>query len=257
VLVAPAHDPITRYIARWTLRRADAITSNNAAMADSIVRLGAPAERVHVVTLGADTYFAEAWAQSVNVRGRDTGGSVILSTRAHEPLYNISDIIDAYDLVRRERQDVKMIVAHAGSMTEALRARAAQLGGSFEFAGTVSQNRLRELMRDAEVFVSVPSSDGTSVALLQAMAAGAFPIVSDLATQREWIDEGINGRRVPVHDVAGLARAIVTALDDADLRRRAAESNRAIIADRGTNETQVLKLESVYRAVAQRSKRNS
>ena len=101
-------------------------------------------------------------------------------------------------------------------------------------------------MQDAEVFVSVPSSDGTSVALLQAMAAGAFPIVSDLATQREWIDDGVNGRRVALNDTAGLAKAIVGALGDAGFRRKAAELNRAIVEERGTNETQMLKMERLY-----------
>ena len=194
VLVAPDPDPVTKQIARWTLRRADAITSNNAYMADRIAALGARRERVAIVTLGADAFFGEQWSNSVNVRGReDGGGPVILSTRAHEPLYNIGDIIDAYALVLRERPDTRLFVAHLGSLTEELRARATSVGGSVKFPGTVPRERLRELMQDAEVFVSVPSSDGTSVALLQAMAAGAFPIVSDLATQREWIDDGVNG----------------------------------------------------------------
>ena len=255
VLVAPDVDPVTKQIARWTLARADAITSNNAYMADRIAALGARRDHVAIVTLGADAFFGEQWESSVNVRGReDGGGPVILSTRAHEPLYNIDEVIDAYAVVLRQWPGARLVVAHLGSLTEELREKAARIGGSARFPGTVPRERLRELMHDAEVFVSVPSSDGTSVALLQAMAAGAFPIVSDLATQREWIEDGVNGRRVALHDIAGLATAIGGALGDGEFRRKAAVLNRTIVAERGTNETQMLKMERLYRWLAHRAR---
>jgi len=254
VLVEPGRDPISRWIAKWTLGRADLVTSNNAHMAERVIALGAPRKQVELVVLGTDAYFGERWEESVNVRGRPAAEApVILCTRAHEPLYNIADIIDAHEVVRGKQPEAKLIVAHSGSLTEELRARAASSGGNVEFTGTVDAERLRDLMTDAEVFVSVPSSDGTSVALLQALAAGSFPIVSDLETQREWIDDGVNGLRVPAGEPNVLAEAIIRALEDDDLRRRAAEANRLIVAERGTNETQMAKMERLYMRLARRS----
>jgi glycosyltransferase involved in cell wall biosynthesis len=250
VLVAPEKDPFTKQIARWTLGRADAATSNNVHMGRRMLALGAPRKRLHLVVLGADKFFSDLWQQSVNVEGHTEGGSVILSTRAHEPLYNIGEIVQAVDLARKDSPDARLILAHRGSLTEDLRAQTAQAGNRVHFTGTVPRERLRELMRDAHVFVSVPSSDGTSVALLQAMSAGAFPIVADLPTQREWIEDGVNGRRVPVHNPRALADAITAALGDAPLRHNAAEINRAIVSERGTNETQMLKMEAIYRSLA-------
>ena len=52
----------------------------------------------------------------------------------------------------------------------------------------------------------------------------------------------------------GLANAIVGALGDAACRRKAAELNRAIVAERGTNETQMLKMERLYRWLASRAR---
>jgi glycosyltransferase involved in cell wall biosynthesis len=250
ILVAPRRDPISRQIARWTLRRADLVTSNNRVMADEIVRLGADPSRVQVVTLGADAWFAERWSESVNVAGRRQGGPVVLSTRAHEPLYNIDTIIDAF--AQANTPDARLVVAHSGSLTEQLKSRAAT-DGRIEFVGTVDAERLRDLMTDAEVFVSVPSSDGTSVALLQAMSVGAFPIVADLDTQREWITDGENGILVPPRTVAALADAIALALGAPSLRKAAAERNRAIVAERGTNETQMARMEQLYVRLAGRA----
>lgn len=255
VLVEPRRDPVSRLIAMYVARRADLVTSNNAYMAERIVALGAKRERVHVVTLGADRYDLERADASVNVAPPQQGRQrIVLSTRAHERLYNIGEIIDAYAQVVRSRPDVRLVVAHGGSQTAALQERARGAGGRVEFAGFLDRAAFRDALADAEVFVSVPSSDGTSVALLQAMAAGAFPVVSDLPTQRELIEDaadspGVNGLRVPLHDVRALADRIGRALDDADLRRFAAARNRAIVEERGLNEVQMARMEELYRSL--------
>jgi glycosyltransferase involved in cell wall biosynthesis len=108
-------------------------------------------------------------------------------------------------------------------------------------------------MEQAHVFVSVPSSDATSVALLQAMAVGCFPIVSDLASQQELVEQGTQGLRVPVRDDRALADAIVRALEDAELRRAALERNRAFVEEYGVLETNMARMEAWYYRLAGRT----
>jgi glycosyltransferase involved in cell wall biosynthesis len=252
-LVEPQRDPVSRWIARYTVRQADLVTSNNAHMAKRIGELGALPAKVEVITLGADRYDLGRVDESVNRREPDPGRSpVVISTRAHEPLYNIADVIDAHAIVARARPDVRLVVAHGGSLTESLRTRAARAGAAVDFAGILDRARFRDALADAEIFVSVPSSDATSVALLQAMAAGTFPIVSALPSQDEWIRDGENGLVVPVRDPAALAAAIERALADATLRRNAAEINRWIVEERGLNEKQMARMEELYWRVAGR-----
>lgn len=253
VLVEPQHDPISKLIAKWTLARADLVTSNNAYMADRIIALGAERSKVHVITLGADRFFLERRVESANVRIADLPHApTVLSTRAHEPLYNIGEIIDAYEHVVRTRPSVRLVVAHGGSQSADLSRRAASSAGRVEFVGFVDRTALRDAMTEAHIFVSVPSSDGTSVALLQAMAAGCFPIVADLPTQRELIEDGVNGFRVPLHRPEILAERIERALAQPELRRAAAERNRAIVEDRGLNENEMAKMEALYHTLARR-----
>ena len=253
VLVEPQRDAVSKLIAKWTLGRADLVTSNNAYMADRIVALGAARSNVRVITLGADRFFLERRSESVNVRM--TGlphAPTVLSTRAHEPLYNIGEIIAAYERVVRARPGVRLVVAHGGSQSAELSRRAASSAGRIEFIGFVDHDALGDAMTEAHVFVSVPSSDGTSVALLQAMAAGCFPIVADLPTQRELVEDGVNGFRVPLHRPEILAERIERALAQPELRRAAAERNRAIVEDRGLNENEMSKMEALYQQLAGR-----
>ncbi|HEY8173782.1 MAG TPA: glycosyltransferase, partial [Dehalococcoidia bacterium] len=234
VLVEPQRDPLSKLITRWTLGRADLVTSNNAYMAERITALGTPSAKVHVITLGAERYDLERAADSVNRKPpSEQGAPLIVSTRAQEPLYNINEIIEAFRTVAAKRPDARLVIAHTGSMTARLRAQAEPLGAAVEFTGFLGREALRDLLARATVFVSVPSSDATSVGLLQAMAAGAFPVVSDLPTQRELIDGGVNGFRVPLHQPDVLAARIDDAIADTDLRPRAAEANLRIVEERG------------------------
>ena len=254
VLVEPGRDPVSRRIARWTLRRADLATSNNRYMAQRMVALGADPDRTHVITLGADTYFLEDGERSVNARPAEPGRvPCVISTRAHEPLYNVDEIIDAYGRALRAGVQARLVVLHGGAQTAALRAQAEMAGGNIEFGGYQPREAFRAALHDAEVFVSVPSSDGTSVALLQAMAAGCFPVVSDLATQRELVEDGVNGFRVPPHRPDLLGERIAEALRDERLRRAAVERNREIVRERGLNEREMAKMEALYREVAGRA----
>lgn len=255
VLVEPRRDPVSKRIARWTLRRADLVTSNNAHMASQIVALGADPSKVEVVTLGADRYDLGLSAQSVNVRAPDASRApAVISTRAHEPLYNVGEIIDAYGRTAQRHPGTRLVIAHRGSQSEQLQRRASGMPGRVEFVGFLDRARFRDALAAAEVFVSVPDSDATSVALLQAMAAGCFPIVSDLPSQRELIDDGVNGFRVPPHRPDVLADRIAQALRDHELRARAAAINRRIVEERGLNEVQMAKMEQLYLRLAGRSR---
>jgi L-malate glycosyltransferase len=77
----------------------------------------------------------------------------------------------------------------------------------------------------ARWFVSLPQSDSVSVSVLEAMAHGCIPILSDLPANRELVRDGDNG--LIVHD--GL---VIDTLEGLALRAdEIAIENRAFIAE--------------------------
>lgn len=60
--------------------------------------------------------------------------------------------------------------------------------------------------------------------VLQYLAAGVATVVADEGGPVEWVQDGVNGIRVPPRDVAALTRALRVLADDADRRRRLAEA---------------------------------
>ncbi|HXH22077.1 MAG TPA: glycosyltransferase [Dehalococcoidia bacterium] len=243
--------PAGAAIARYALRRAALVTGNDPALVREAVHLGVPAERAAVIRLGLDRDWLDAPLLSVNA-GRDSSPPTVASTRALEPLYNIDVVLRAFALLRRRLPSARLVVANDGSQRPRLERLAAGLGLGFSvsFIGQASQARLRELLNASHVYVSVPSSDSFPLSTMEAMTAGAFPVVSDLPSQDGWITHGVNGLRVPVRDIDALATSLHLALTDDVLRRGAVEPNRERVRQQGDLERNMLLMERHYYRVA-------
>ena len=75
--------------------------------------------------------------------------------------------------------------------------------------GTLTNAALLEQFTQQDVFVLPTRFEGFPVALVEAMAAGLVPVVSDIPSGvPEVVDPGINGERPPVGDVGAFAAAI-------------------------------------------------
>jgi len=113
----------------------------------------------------------------------------------------------------------------------------------------LSPRALADSYHSAQVMVSPSTHDGTPNSLLEAMACSAFPICGDLESIREWIIHGENGLLVDATNPQGLADAIVWALKDSAMRKRAAKINAQIIAERADYDTNMKRAEGFYQTI--------
>ena len=86
--------------------------------------------------------------------------------------------------------------------------------------GRIAHDEFADALNAGDVFISVPSVDATAVSLLEAMSCGRAVIVSSLASAREWVRDGENGRIVAPGDVDQLTSAMLDYASDADARDR-------------------------------------
>jgi glycosyltransferase involved in cell wall biosynthesis len=108
------------------------------------------------------------------------------------------------------------------------------------------REKMPPLFQLSPIMISLTVHDGIPNVLLEAMACGCFPIVGDLESIREWIEDGKNGLLVSPADPEGVAAAIVRAASDAGLRKGAAGYNRRIIADRAEWQGVMGRVEKFY-----------
>lgn len=258
VLVEAAKSPLNRAIGRFVLRRADLATANNRYMAREMVRrIGAQRAQVQHIVLGVERAFLDLPGESVNTKlpEPDHAPTVISTRSLDSPLYNVDVAVRAMASVRKAAPAARLVVAGEGRLRPQLEGLAERLGlgEAVRFVGSLPREVFRDALAGAEVFVSVPSSDATSVALLQAMGVGCLPIVSDLPSQQELVEHGVTGLRVPVRDEDALADAIVRALEGRELRQAAVERNRRFVEEYGLLEMNMARMEVWYYRLAGRA----
>ncbi|MFP4663732.1 MAG: glycosyltransferase family 4 protein [Bacteroidales bacterium] len=78
------------------------------------------------------------------------------------------------------------------------------------FEGWVSKERMREAYQQADLVVLPSLNEGMSMATLEAMACGAYLLVTNVSRNADLIEEGVNGELIAPSDPVELARAVLT-----------------------------------------------
>lgn len=102
---------------------------------------------------------------------------------------------------------------------------------------------LMAMLGRARVMIATSLSDGTPNVMLEAMAAGALPVMSPIDSIQEWIEDGRNGLLAPALYPDRIAAALRRALTDDELWHAARQVNWQLVnqrADRKRIRPQVL-----------------
>ncbi len=245
-VVCPPGAPMKRVLVRRVLGRADLITSWAPHMSARLVELGAPPERILTCPRGIDL------ARFSPRTTTHDGPLSIISTRGLNRHYRTDVLVEALALVRRQRPEAVLTIAGLGEAEQELRALTDErgVGDAVRFVGAVENDRLADLLRESAFYASAVPTDGVSASLLEAMACGAFPVVTANEANRYWIDDGGNGSLVPKADPRAYADAILSAAGDAGLVSAAARRNREIVEERADIVKNVARILDVYERVA-------
>ena len=243
LLVAGGRDPLQRARARFVLGRADLVLADAANLARAATTLGAPASRVHEVPWGVDL---GRFRPDAN---RDP--ELILSTRMHEPIYDLDTVIAGVAPLMARRPGTRLVVAGDGSLRSAHERLAARRlpAGRYRFVGMQPAPALAEWLGRAGVYLSAARSDSTSISLLEAMAAGALPVVTDIEGNREWVDEGEGARLFSPGAPGALTAAVERALDAPEWAAAARSRNRRVVEERGDRHRNLDRIEALFAAL--------
>lgn len=98
--------------------------------------------------------------------------------------------------------------------------RALNISSRVRFLGYQSQQQVRELLKETDLFVMSSFAEGVPVVLMEAMAAGVPVVATRIAGIPELVRDGQNGLLVEPGDVDDMAKAVGRLLGDAELRNR-------------------------------------
>lgn len=234
----------------WSLRRADLITADAQDVLEEIARYGVAAA-CHEVLWGVDTQRFRPLERALD----DDTRFEVISLRQWEPNYRIDGLLRAFAALRAARPALRtgLTLLGGGSQAASLQALAGELGLSedvLRFVGRVDDAGMVAALQRADVSVSVPASDATSVAMLESMACGLAVVATDLPANRAWIDAP---QRVPVDDVRALTAALLVLADDPPARRALGRRNRQAVLERAARSAHMDRMATLYESLRRQS----
>jgi phosphatidyl-myo-inositol alpha-mannosyltransferase len=170
-----------------------------------------------------------------------------------EPRKGLMYLLKAYRALRKRGYNCRLLVAGSGPQErEARRYIATRRLQGVELLGRISDEDKARYFATADVYVSpATGQESFGIVLLEAMAAGAPIVCSDIHGYKGVVRRGEQALLVPPRDVSALVEAIARLLDDAELRARMSVAGRRRAVQFGW-ENITAKVEDYYQLVLRR-----
>jgi phosphatidylinositol alpha-mannosyltransferase len=154
----------------------------------------------------------------------------ILFVGRFEPRKGALELLKAYRHLRRQGfEDTRLLLVGGGPQErEARRYVATRRLQGVHFLGRVSDDERNQLFRTCDIYVSPATGrESFGIVLLEAMAAGAPIVASDIHGYKGVVRRGREALLVPPKDPEAIAAAIGTLLRDRELAERMRENGLA------------------------------
>lgn len=245
---------------RRVLGGVDRITLPNGAATDYLTeRFGVVNTKIQPFSWGIDpeifrpdlNHSAQSWQKRMDI---PLGAPVVLSPRRFHPYWGCELLMKAIPAVLAEAPETIFVIlrGHNGSQESfsGARAMACRMGIDPSIRWIDEPLRptdLATLFNRADLFVTVPRTDGVAQTVLEGMACGCLPIYAEHPAYGNCLRNGENGLALKGYTPAALARAIIDGLANASLRAKARQLNVQHIRQNENWFINACKMESVYR----------
>ena len=234
IYLTPHRNFLLKYLVRWNLKHAHSFTADSNDLAQAMQEL-IPEKKIDVLVANFGINL-----QPIQVEKE----KVFYSNRLHKKLYRVDFILRAFAKFKSKpnREEWKLIVGAVGEESDHLKALAAELNilSSTEFVGWLQQEDNARNYAKATYYISIPESDATSISVLEAMASGCIPILSNLPSSIEWVSHSTTGFIVEDVQSDFISEAFEMNLSNAS------ELNKQRIERDGTKEANRKKFISLY-----------
>jgi sugar transferase (PEP-CTERM/EpsH1 system associated) len=213
-------------LASWLSDRVVAVSADAAEVARQVEHV--PGRKVQVIRNGVDLAEFAAPAGPVPRAAK----RAVHVARLNDLVKDQTTLLRAARLVADRDPAFRLTIVGDGPDGPRLTALADELGlrQHVQFLGFRSD--VRSLLGSADLFVLSSLTEGISLTLLEAMAAGLPVVATEVGGNREVVVPGETGLLVPAGSPAALAEAMLTVLQDPDQARRMGGAGRRRVEER-------------------------
>ena len=262
----PYESPIKNIIIKRNLRHAKIITTVSDNLVVQVEKLIGKCDNVFITHFGEDTeYFSRKRFENVK---KDRDVILIGNIKAITPKYGIDDLINAFELLRKDLQAnketekyahiVRCVIYGPGELRQNMidLVKEKKLEGYISLPGEVSYEEIPKLMSEMDIFccTSVLDSDAFGVVVVDAEAMSLPVVATDVAGFKEVVEDGITGIIVEKRNVTEIANALKILVIDENLRRTMGERGRKRFENKYDFKKNVEEMERAYKAALGNSK---
>jgi glycosyltransferase involved in cell wall biosynthesis len=213
---------VLKFMERIAARLTSAIIAVSDDLAGQLRNAGhIPMEKVSVIINGIDTDKFSA------VQTRANGGPVHIGTIARlEEVKDIGTLLRAFRILIDAGVEAVLDIAGDGSERETLQQLASELGIREKVNFLGFRRDTPQLLAAMDIFALSSLSEGTSISMIEAMAAGKPVVATRVGGNTALIEEGVNGFLVNAKDHEALAAALIHLVQDKSLVDRMGHESR-------------------------------
>jgi glycosyltransferase involved in cell wall biosynthesis len=229
---------ITGYLATKAYRHSALVHCWGRSQAYNAIQLGAAPNKIVIMPRGID---ADFFSLSNNNSLLNADKIHLTVSRALASDYRQDIIIKAVHALINKGFNLHLNIAGDGPLKESYMDLVASLkmNAFVSFLGRINNTELKALLHQTHLYISMPITDGVSASLLEGMACGCIPVVSDVGPNREWIINNKNGKLVTVDDIEGLSAAIENVLGNRDYWNSIRTANRQMVEAKASTQNNI------------------
>lgn len=216
-----------------------------------ISRLKVPATKITVIPNGLESHHFASLRTRAAIRKElaiAPDAVVIICVANLKSGKGHTELLEAFDQMHN-RVPCELVLVGEGPLRRELEERAITKTdvSRVHFLGT--RTDVQDLLQASDIFALPTYSEGMSNAVLEAMAARLPIVTTDIAPNRELIDDGQTGLLVPVKDTEHLTTALLRLAQTPALRTQLGQAAFAAVTSHYTLQTVTHKLLTLYRGL--------
>ena len=213
--IGKARLEILKWLRNYLARMADLIIIPSAFLRDVVTQWGVQTKQLRVIYNAMENPFQGT------VPHKDRNREIITVAR----LVSWKGVDGLIRIVNLLPKDIKLVIIGDGPLLASLKEQAKNelLEERVEFTGRLLKDQVFKRLRRSTIFVLNSRYEGFPHTVLEAMAAGAVVVATDVGGNSELIKDRKNGFLVPAGDEKAMADKIILLLQDEILRQRLTE----------------------------------
>lgn len=233
--------PFKKIIQNYAFQKADLIHAWGPVMSEHMMDENVDMNKVMIMPKGINLSQFEYKEDTSN-----TIKATVTRSLKLEYMHNV--ILEAFSILKAKNIPFELIIVGGGPLLESTKQLAKTLNIETEviFTGVIDNNVLPQYLQNSNLYISMPTTEGVSASLFEAMASGCYPIVTDLPGNRSWITNQENGLLVASENSIELANAIEWSFNNIEIREKTIRNNRNFVEQNANYAINMKKIADTY-----------